>query len=61
LIEPAIFTRVGSTPAAAVALNVSTDMCLVPRSPRNDPLFGQRELPIAQAGVTLRQLWLMVR
>src|SRR5437588_9160872 len=37
LIEPAIFTRVESTPAAAVAFIVSTDICLVPRSPRNDP------------------------
>ena len=34
LIEPAIFARVGSTPA--VAFNVSTDMFLVPRSSRND-------------------------
>ena len=30
LIEPAIFTRAGSTPAAAVALVVSTAMSLVP-------------------------------
>jgi hypothetical protein len=30
LIEPAIFARVGSTPAAAVAFVVSTDMSLVP-------------------------------
>src|ERR1700682_1600602 len=30
LIEPAIFRRVGSTPAAAVAFVVSTDMSLVP-------------------------------
>ena len=36
LIEPAIRARVGSTPAAAVALVVSTDMSLVPRSSRND-------------------------
>ena len=36
LIEPAIRARAGSTPAAAVALIVSTDMSLVPRSSRND-------------------------
>src|SRR6478752_2010958 len=40
-MEPAIFTREGSTPAAAfafeaLAFNVSTDMSLVPRSSRND-------------------------
>src|SRR5215475_8567764 len=35
-IEPAIFARVGSTPAAAVAFVVSTGMSLVPRSSPND-------------------------
>src|SRR3954470_10380941 len=35
LIEPAILRREGSTPAAAVAFDVSTDMSLVPRSSRN--------------------------
>jgi hypothetical protein len=41
LIEPAILARVGSTPAAAVALVVSTDMSLVPRSSRNDRAGSQ--------------------
>jgi hypothetical protein len=58
LIEPAIFTRVGSTPAAAVAFIVSTDMYWCP-APRETTPLGLHELPIAKATVTLRQLWLM--
>src|ERR1700761_6395346 len=36
LIAPATRTRAGSTPAAAVAFEVSTDMFWVPRSPGNN-------------------------
>src|SRR4029079_607429 len=41
LIEPAIRARVGSTPAAAVAFVVSTDISRVPRSSRNDRAGSQ--------------------
>src|ERR1700688_4053733 len=45
LMAPAIRTREGSTPAVAVALEVSTDMS-GPRSPRNDPPWPVRKLPL---------------
>src|SRR3954463_1335335 len=57
LIEPAIFARVGSTPA--VAFNVSTDMSLVPRSSRNDRAACAKIAISAQYRVTLGHLWLM--
>src|SRR3954447_16751972 len=55
LIEPAILARVGSTPA--VGFNVSTDMILVPRSPRNRAASGAMAIS-AKYRATLGQLWL---
>src|SRR3954447_13937568 len=48
LIEPAIFARAGSTPAAAVALVVSTAMSLVPapREPSRGPSRPWQSAPI---------------
>src|SRR5437867_4074306 len=59
LIEPAIFARVGSTPAAAMALVVSTDMSLVPRSSRNLARALKALAISAYTQSRLPQLWLM--
>src|ERR1700694_3633116 len=58
LIAPAIRTRDGSTPAVAVALEVSTDIgwCL---APRETPARPVRALKCAHAAVRLQRLWLM--
>src|SRR6478752_6268859 len=58
LIEPAIFTRVGSTPAAAVAFIVSTDMCWCP-APRETTPRACSSSRSPKAAVILRHLWLM--
>src|SRR6185295_18200550 len=59
LIEPAILARVGSTPAAAVALVVSTDMSLVP-APRVTTARALKALAIsAYTRARLPQSWLM--
>ena len=59
LIEPAILTRVGSTPAAALALNVSIDIsrCPAPRETLRAGLLdaGNRRF----CRFTLAQVWLM--
>src|ERR1700676_5506025 len=58
LIAPAMRTRDGSTPAAAVAFDVSTDICWCP-APRETPAQACSRAPTnVQAAVTLRRLWL---
>src|SRR5262245_21000710 len=59
LIDPAIFRRVGSTPAAAVALVVSTAMSLVPCSSRKAARALMALAISAYTGSRLRQVWLM--
>src|SRR6202163_417806 len=55
LIAPAIRAREGSTPAVAVAFEVSTDICWCP-APRETPYRAPNSAHVA---VTLRRLWLM--
>src|ERR1700710_1775752 len=59
LMAPAMRARDGSMPAAAVALEASTDMYWCPAPSRNDRAALLSVINNAHAAVTLRRLWLM--